>query len=217
MFRIAVVLTATCLAAALAPRSAVADPHTEQVIVRAYDTFGVTPRELVAARVTSRAILSAASIEIVWRDCGPDPVGPGIETCDGTLLPRELIVRIIAAPAQAAPFSLGYSLVDVQQKRGWLATIYANRVAFMARHASIDMGVLLGRAIAHELCHLLSGAIEHSSRGLMRARWDARELERDRRIDWLLLPDEAAEMRRGLLDRGRPDRAPAALLAAKGY
>ena len=163
-----------------------------QVVVRTYNRLGVPPRELSSALETARAILGGAAIELVWRECGP---------CDEVPGPRELIVRIVDPPPQAEPESLGYSLVDVQQRSGSLATIFASRVESMAASARIDPGVLLGRTIAHELAHLLIGTTEHSVHGLMRAHWDTRELERDRQRDWVLSRDEAARMRRGLTAR----------------
>jgi hypothetical protein len=163
-----------------------------QVVVRIYNRLGVPARELSSALETARAILSGAAIELVWRECGP---------CDEVPGPRELIVRIVDAPPQAEPESLGYSLVDIRQRSGSLATIFASRVESMAASARFDPGVLLGRTIAHELAHLLIGTTEHSIHGLMRAHWDTRELERDRQRDWVLSRDEAARMRRGLTAR----------------
>ncbi len=137
-----------------------------QVVVRTYNKFGVAPRELATALETARSILNSAAIDLVWRECGPvrRPARPE----------RELIVRIVAAPAQAEPESLGYSLVDIRQRSGSLATIFADRVESMATAAEFDPGVLLGRTIAHELAHLLIGTTEHSAHGLMRARWNTR-------------------------------------------
>ncbi len=125
-----------------------------------------------------------------------------------------MIVRIVAAPPQAKPGSLGYSLVDLQQRSGNLATILANRVESMATAANFDPGVLLGRAIAHELAHLLIGTTEHSPHGLMRAHWDLRDLERDLQRDWVLSRDEGTRMRRGLVARARQPRVPAMVVAA---
>jgi hypothetical protein len=166
-----------------------AAPPAPQVVVRTYNKLGVAPRELATALETARAILNGAAIDLVWRECGP---------CDDRPGPRELIVRIVAASAQAEPESLGYSLVDVRQRSGTLATIFADRVESMATAADFDPGVLLGRTIAHELAHLLIGTTEHATHGLMRARWDTRQLERDLPRDWLLSPDEGKRMRRGL-------------------
>jgi hypothetical protein len=199
MSRVAVVIAGTAVGTLLSHPLAAA-PSTArgglpaarreaQVDVRTYDRFGVAPGELVTALETVRAILSGASIDLVWRECGP---------CDDRPRPHELIVRIVAAPAEASPESLGYSLVDVRQRSGSLATIFAERVESLARAADVDPGVLLGRTIAHELAHLLIGTTEHSSRGLLRAHWSACELERDLQQDWVLSQDEGTRMRRGL-------------------
>jgi hypothetical protein len=165
---------------------------SSRVVVRTYNRLGVPPRELSSALQTARAILSGAAIDLVWRECGP---------CDEVPGPRELIVRMVEAPPQAEPESLGYSLIDVKQQNGSLATIFASRVESLAASVRFDPGVLLGRTIAHELAHLLIGTTDHSIHGLMRAHWDARELECDRPRDWVLSRDEAARMRRGLIAR----------------
>jgi hypothetical protein len=207
MSRVVVVIAGTVAGTLLSSHALVAAPPAPQVVVRTYNRFGVEPRELATALETARAILGGAALDLVWRECGPCDEGPG---------PRELIVRLVAAPAQAEPESLGYSLVDVRQRSGSLATIFANRVESMATAASFDPGILLGRTIAHELAHLLIGTTEHSTHGLMRAHWNARELERNLRWDWVLSRDEGTRMRRGLVARARGPRAPEIVVAADG-
>jgi hypothetical protein len=207
MSRVVAVVIAGTVAGTLLSPALVAAPLADRVVVRTYNRFGVAPRELAAALETARAILGGAGIDVVWRECGPCDEAPG---------PRELIVRIMAAPAQAQPESLGYSLVDVQQRSGTLATILANRVESLATAAAFDSGVLLGRTIAHELAHLLIGTTEHSTHGLMRAHWDALEIERNLPKDWILSRDEGTRMRRGLVARARRPRVPAMVVAADG-
>jgi hypothetical protein len=63
---------------------------------------------------------------------------------------------------------------------------------------------LLGRAIAHEIGHLLLGTASHACAGLMRARWLTGELQRDWPLDWVLSVPEGARMRWRLMVRGRP-------------
>jgi hypothetical protein len=207
MSRVVAVVIAGTVAGTLLSPSLMAAPLADQVVVRAYNRSGVAPRELATALETARAILGGAAIDVVWRECG---------ACDEVLGPHELIVRILAAPAQAEPGSLGYSLLDLQQRRGTLATIFADRVESMAAAAHFDPGVLLGRTIAHEVTHLLMGTTEHSPHGLMRARWDLRELERDLQRDWMLSRDEGKRMRRGLVARARRPRVTAMVVAADG-
>ena len=203
----AVVVVIAGVAGTLLSDAVVAAPLADLVVVRTYNEIHVPPRELATAIGTARAILSGAAIDLVWRECG---------SCDEAPGPRELIVRMVMASAQAKPESLGYSLVDVQQRSGSLATILADRVESMAAAADFDPGVLLGRTIAHELAHLLIGTTEHSARGLMRAHWNTRELERDLRRDWVLSRDEGTRMRRGLVTRGWRPPAPEMAAAADG-
>jgi hypothetical protein len=206
MSRVVAVVIAGTVAGTLSPVLAAA-PLADQVAVRTYNLFGVAPRELATALETARAIISGAAVDVVWRECGP---------CEEAADPRELIVRIMAAPAQGEPESLGYSLVDVKQRNGTLATIFANRVESLATAAAFDPGVLLGRTIAHELAHLLIGTTEHSTHGLMRAHWDAFELARDLPQDWVLSRGEGTRMRRGLVAGARRPRVPAMVVAADG-
>ena len=119
-----------------------------------------------------------AGVELAWRDCR---VG-----CAEALGSDEIVVRIVTAPKTAVPGSLGYALVDLEQGRGTLATIYLDRIRSIARRTGVDAGRLIGRAIAHEIGHLLLGTSRHSAAGLMRARWSDREVQRDMETDWSL-------------------------------
>ena len=172
--------------------------------VRVYDNTGLPPGERVAALAASHAILKDAGIAVTWR--GDDAPVPA---------PEEVIVRIITAPAEAFPGSLGFSLIDVERRAGTLATVYADRVAELAALSSADPGQLLGRAMAHEIGHLLLGTTRHADRGLMRGVWTSVELQRARPWDWSLSREDAARMRRGLVARLRRPEQPDALVAHK--
>jgi hypothetical protein len=91
--------------------------------------------------------------------------------------------------------------VDVAERKGTLATIYVDRVDALAAGAGVDRGELLGRAIAHEIGHLLLGTSDHPRSGLMRATWKAVEIRRDMPLDWLFSGEQGAEMRRRLAAR----------------
>src|SRR5262249_54227570 len=82
---------------------------------------------------------------------------------------------------------------------GTLATIYADRVAWLAGEAGADMPTLLGFAIAHEIGHLPLGTNAHSGTGLMRALWSRAQLRRNDTADWLFGRSEAARMRSSVL------------------
>ena len=62
----------------------------------------------------------------------------------------------------------------------------------------MDDGELLGRAMAHEIGHMLIGTSAHARFGLMRAVWASGELRRGMPLDWVFSAKEGAELRRRL-------------------
>jgi hypothetical protein len=108
----------------------------------------------------------------------------------------EVIVRIVRAPRVITDVEvLGYSHVDPYRRQGTLATVFADRVRALAARLRIDEGTLLGRAITHEVGHLLLGTLEHSETGLMRGAWQSAGR---RQSDWFFSSAEATRMRAGL-------------------
>jgi hypothetical protein len=181
------------------------------VVVRTYDMFGVAPRDIEIAHAVAGSILKGAGVSLVWRDCAIQEQASQ-PSCDTELGPLEVIARITAATDRTAGDALGDSIVDLEQKEGSFATIYADRVQTIAGLAEVDAGVLLGRTIAHELGHLLLGAAEHSSGGLMRACWSTEELRRNLSSDWLFSQGQRKTMSERLAVRFK--RAPIAAPAA---
>ena len=157
-----------------------------RLTVRTYDSVGLGSSETAIARDTASAILRDAGLQMAWRDC---TVG-----CTDPLKSNEVLVRIVTAPKAALPGSLGYSVVDMERRTGTLATIYADRLTSIARRTGTDAGRLIGRAIAHEIGHLLLGTSHHSPAGLMRAHWADREVAGDRKPDWTLSPPDIAKL-----------------------
>ncbi len=190
-----------------------------QLTVRVYDAVGVPANTRRSAEAQAAAILKDAGMPVVWRDCLDD-----LDTCVAPLGPTEITVRLVTSlhhvvdqsHASSAinlvgddqADSLGYSVVDVKEGRGWLATIFVDRVDRAARAANVNSSRLFGRAIAHEIGHLLLGRSTHAGRGLMRARWTTDEMRQEAPWDWLLLRSEAGEMRRSLADWSRQATPP---------
>jgi hypothetical protein len=57
-----------------------------------------------------------------------------------------------------------------------LATVYYDRVTWKAGRMGMPTNRLLGRAVAHELGHLLLPPSAHESGGIMREAWNPRLL-----------------------------------------
>ncbi len=96
-------------------------------------------------------------------------------------------------------------MVDLEGQAGTLATIYEDRVESLATEAHVDSGRLLGRAIAHEIGHLLLGTASHARAGadasVLADRRTAARLAA--RLGVVRVP-EGSRMRWRLLVRGRP-------------
>lgn len=171
---------------------------TAHLQVRVYDAAVLPAAAQVVALRAASTILAAAGIGTSWRPCGDVAYEPTASICNTPLSPSELSVRLVKLPGIASAhgeLQLGYSLVDTTARAGTLATIYADRVAWLAGEAAVDMPTLVGFAIAHEIGHLLLGTNAHSANGLMRAVWSRAELKRNDAADWLFGPTDAARMR----------------------
>ena len=179
----------------LPPIAESAPPARARVIVRLYNTARV-PTSMKEAGVSAAArTLAANGVDITWADCDtPD-------ACAQVPVPGELVVRLVRSreTPRLAPLVLGEAFIDAGSKAGVLATIYVQRVEQMAALSNTDVARLLGRAIAHEVGHLLLASNTHTSRGLMRARWSPDELRRNDSADWLLTEKDAAAIRQRLM------------------
>jgi len=188
------------------------------LVVHVYDSAGVAPGERAAALAVAQSIMKDAGVAITWRDgTGCDqPAERDVRVQNGADTLPEVIVRIVLSPPESPAGPLGFSLVDVALHSGTLATVFADRVADLAQLAGVDAGRLLGRAMAHEVAHLLLGTTRHASLGLMRGTWTTGELRREQPRDWILMSDDIDGVRRGLAARARRLQKPANVLAREG-
>ena len=192
-------LLSIALAAALLPAIPAPAAADGPVVVRTYDASGIAEADHAAARYVATAILEEAGLDVVWLACDRATAGMTSHPCLSPLGAHELAVRLVRLSPQGTDdhhvVTLGYSLVETEVRVGSLATIYVERVAGLAASATVDLPTLLGRAIAHEIGHLLLGTGTHSGAGVMRAVWSPRMLRRNKTGDWAFTTREAKALR----------------------
>ena len=201
LVRSAAVVTLVLLAGVGYASPAAADERG--IVIRVYDAAGNAPDVRAAAIRTAAAAIQDAGLVIDWRDCSREGSRGFCHNAPGM---RNLVVRIMssATGVQAAvagfpasddgksvlDLELGFAVVDAGTLSGAMATIFNERVRAVSQRVRIDFSALLGRAIAHEIGHLLLRTAGHSSSGLMRAVWTDAELALVRREDWLFAAPE---------------------------
>jgi hypothetical protein len=179
--------------------------RSASIVVRTYTQD--SERDMRAARRTASSTLERAGIEVGWVECAlPDEATRASTICNSPLGWNELVVRILpagTADARAYLSTLGAALVDVDRGIGAIATVYTDRVRSLAENAEVDVALLLGRAMAHEIGHLLLGTNQHASRGLMRAAWSGADLRRNLVTEWFFAAREGDVMREAIASRFR--------------
>jgi hypothetical protein len=184
--------------------ASLASPRAESPVsltVRLYNSAGIAPSDIDLARTVAGPILRETGVEVTFRRCARLEAGVPVDRCDDPLKASEVVVRLIDAPhfnlAQSADV-LGVAYVVPDSNRGWLATLYADRIAGAAARTDLDRGTLLGRVMAHEIGHLLIGLHYHGPTGVMRAEWSEELLERSDEAEWRFSSLELSAMQRVL-------------------
>ena len=167
------------------------------LVVRTYDSVGLSARAIERAQESAGITLAAIGIQPIWRPCHA-------AVCITRPKPHEVEVRLVHSTPLSERGSLGFAAVDVVQHAGVLATIYVDRVEALAAQAGVDESALLGRAVAHEIGHLILGSTDHARSGLMRATWKSDEVRRDMPLDWIFSERQGAEIRLRLAETVSP-------------
>lgn len=191
MVRIALFLAAAV--AWMAPSPVTADEMLPRTIaVRVYEMAGLSPAVEQRALVEAGTRLRTALVDVRWQACASVNRSP---VCDVPLGPSEFV--LVVRPGGDCPVTsatLGKALV-FDRGGGVLASVYFSQVACVAAMTKTDVAVLLGRAVAHEIGHLMMRTPKHAARGLMRKTWTQDEVRRNRSVDWAFTAGDAAEMR----------------------
>lgn len=183
---------AATLSAAPRPRPTVA--------VRTYNYAALAPPQLSESRAEAARIFHQAGISLEWLDCRVPGGADGAPCTEPLLVGRDLMLRLVDRPPSPGGriVALGESMLDREQRGGVLMTVDVFPVRAISERASAALAILLGRAIAHEIGHLLLGSPEHPRLGLMRAVWSHDELRGARPAHWGFSSREGSQMRETL-------------------
>jgi hypothetical protein len=166
-------------------------PH---VVIRVYDLATANAAGRAAALRAAAQAMASAGVAVDWRDCSRGGAAHPCRTVRGA---GDLVVRIMpaSAPRADATAELGFAPIDPSGRATVIATVYYDVVQRVASRTGLDAQALLGRAIAHEVGHLLLRAPGHGHSGLMRPLWTDAELAQNRPGDWAFSDEESRRLR----------------------
>ncbi len=141
------------------------------ITVQIYNYSPASPQIVARAEREAGRLLSAAGLQSVWLDCPVKP--PASESsgpCQNALAATDLRLRILPAAVQNRfqDSVFGFAVHPA------LASVYYDYAQRRAKvdDAELELPLILGGVIAHELGHLLLGSDGHSGSGIMQPRWD---------------------------------------------
>jgi hypothetical protein len=147
-----------------------ANQSTPELKIRVYGFPGLSAWVVREADAEATRMLRSASVELKWVDCASPVLSA---SCTSPELPTDLSVRILAtALRQASANALGFATSSGDYSS---AFIFYDRVVAQRTHTRL-LPTILGRVMAHEICHLLLPYRDHSVLGLMRGEWTADDL-----------------------------------------
>jgi hypothetical protein len=199
-------LAAVALLATAAYAGGSAAVILDSLIIRVYDNAGVPANQRARALSRANAILARTDIAVEWIDCPARQSlakeGSSSAVCATPPTSQELVIRLVRSTSGTLGMghaALGYSLIDAETSTGTIGTVFIDRVEQLANSVTLETATLMGRAIAHEIGHLILGSNQHSDAGLMREIWTVEQLRKNRTVDWVFLPAEGERMRQARL------------------
>jgi hypothetical protein len=151
------------------------------VTIRIDDYAAVPAHQLARAQDDVTQLYAAIGVETVWLGAH------GVSSVASRTLPA-----VSRRPADLTVIVLGPQMLDrlappedvvgaapcTTTERGRVAYVFYPRLRMIAVGSREDDPDLMGLVIAHELGHLLLPYGSHSDTGVMRGRWEVRELQR---------------------------------------
>ena len=176
-----------------------------RITLRVYDYVRPNHTVLLAAEKEASEVLAQAGIETRWLDCptayDEEPSFPG---CSTEWQATDFVVRLLpnAMIDSRAKWQEALGSTNACEGTGTCtANVFNDRVAAMVAGPNAELPVLLGRAMTHEIGHLLLGADLHSRTGIMRAVWSGQDLTVLGRPYLLFTRDQSRQMRSRLAKR----------------
>jgi len=141
-----------------------------EVRVQVYNGAHVSSRDLLRAEERAGRVFKQANILVVWT-AGSMLKDPSPDAAHEQWIPGDLQLRIwtrsLAQPSMIDSDALGFCT----SIEGGQAVVLFDAIRSLVGSRFSNPANLLGLAMAHEMGHILLRSVNHSTVGIMRARW----------------------------------------------
>jgi len=171
-------------------------PFEPKITVGVRDRAAVPPGILAEAERTASSIFRQAGLQVELVNCGPGTENvQAAVPCKTSQFPNCLQLTIMPGSTNFSRSTLGVAYLD-PEGFGCYAEVFFEPAEDLPRQLlQVQLGMLLGHVMAHEIAHLLLGTNSHSDTGIMRAHWHPEDLELAKRSRLLFTPAQAGTMR----------------------
>ena len=149
--------------------SAAPERERPAFVLEIQNRAGVREGDVDRAKVEVGRIFEDAGVGVTWADGLDSPAGGGAP--GGAGRPRRVSVLLLNITRDSQAGAEGCALGLAVASRS-TAYVFFNRLIAATRARPVDLALVLGRAIAHEVAHVLLPPGRHSRHGLMRAELD---------------------------------------------
>ena len=163
-----------------------------QVTVSVYNDVEVSPDTLTQAEQRAANIFLRAGFDVTWLNCAQ--MNGGTAACNEMDEPAHLSLRITSQVARSTSdtaFGVAFLASDGTGRYG---DVFWKRAQELHANSKVDLALILGSVMAHEMGHLLLGSNAHAISGIMRAHWESTELRRIAMGTLLFLPEQGRRM-----------------------
>jgi hypothetical protein len=163
--------------------------------VAIHDRVGVSAKTLAEAERTASVVFRDAGLDVTLVDCASGAAEiKNNSSCRTTQFPTHLHLTIAERSENLSDETLGVAYLG-EDGGGCYTDIFFGPAVELHEHFQVQLGVLLGHVLAHEVAHLLLGTNSHSDTGIMRAHWSEQDLANASRYALLFTEAQAKTMR----------------------
>jgi hypothetical protein len=176
---------------------------TTTLTILLFNSSKASPAILDRTKQRIDDIFNKSGIGLAWTDCPAPPGTAGPPICRSESAPGEIRVRIVDRQLKSylSDNAFGFAISPI-----WATVYYESALRLARSFTNLDsnISVILSCLIAHEIGHLLLGQKSHAVDGIMRARWEAGQIQQAMKGSLRFLPTQEKVMLRNAQARTRP-------------